>query len=356
MNRLGLLILLLLLLTSCTNFGPYRLPPNRLSYNYSLQYSDAQQQLLNIVRLRYSDSPYFLTVNNIVSQYNFSNEISGEVSNNSGTFPLRTIGTAAGQASFTESPTITYTPLQGKAYVTRLLTPIDPSVIYTLLRSGWGVHHVLRMLVQRLGPVENAILASRTTSSRVPRFKEFQELLLVLRKLQYKESLLIENSTIDKQFAIQFRVQNFGGLTVKERQLLARIGITPQTPVVWLVGHPTQQKNQIYVQTRTVLGLFNYLSKSVDLPKADILGGKAPMTYMANRQIFDWRQVTAGIMRVHHAKTPPKDALVAVPYRGNWFYIADSDSESKETLNLLTVIIGIYEGNPKSNIPVFTIS
>lgn len=98
------------------------------------------------------------------------------------------------------------------------------------------------MLVQRLGPVENAILASRTTSSRVPRFKEFQELLLVLRKLQYKESLLIENSTIDKQFAIQFRVQNFGGLTVKERQLLARIGIHPPDSSSVVSGAPNADK------------------------------------------------------------------------------------------------------------------
>ncbi len=51
---------LCLILTACQNIGPKRLKPERLNYNRAIHYTEKQQKLLNIVRLRYGDSPFFL--------------------------------------------------------------------------------------------------------------------------------------------------------------------------------------------------------------------------------------------------------------------------------------------------------
>jgi hypothetical protein len=57
----------------------------------------------------------------------------------------------------------------------------------------------------------------------------------------------------------------------------------------------------------------------------------------ADGTVFDQRAVTRGLFEVHVArghKSPPC-AHVAVHYRGYWFYIDDSDQESKTAFGLV---------------------
>lgn len=91
-------------LTSCSNLGSVALPPDRLAFNGSLLNSDEQQALLNIVRLRYTDSPYFLSVNNVVSQFNFGSSFGTNIAN--GSPPPALLGSANASFNYSEAPTI----------------------------------------------------------------------------------------------------------------------------------------------------------------------------------------------------------------------------------------------------------
>ena len=64
-------------LTGCTGVGKMVLPPDRYGLNESLHLSQNQQILLNIVRLRYSDAPYFLGVGSVTSSYSLYYGASG---------------------------------------------------------------------------------------------------------------------------------------------------------------------------------------------------------------------------------------------------------------------------------------
>ena len=57
----------------------------------------------------------------------------------------------------------------------------------------------------------------------------------------------------------------------------------------------------------------------------------------ADGRVFDWQQVTGGLFTVKacRGKKPPACATVAVPYRGYWFYIDDTDHATKNTFVLL---------------------
>ena len=191
-------------LFGCSNFGSVQLPPDRISYNAALQYSDNQQMLLNIVRLRYTDTPYFLSVSNVVSQFSYTKSL--DLSINNPAPPPALSATADGNISLSESPTITYTPLQGQDFITKLLTPIDLSVVYMLVRAGWSVDKILRLLVQRLGPLDNAVLASRSTSSHLPKFKKFQDLCLALRAVEYMDNLTVKPDQIDNKFCLKLTI------------------------------------------------------------------------------------------------------------------------------------------------------
>ena len=355
MKRSLLIPLILFILTSCSNIGSIELPIDRLGYNDALQYSDLQQELLNIVRLRYSDPPYFMSVNSIVSQFSYSRTGSFSVSNSSAP-PPALLGTGSGDISFSESPTVTFTPLQGTEFVTKLMTPVDISVIYMLLRAGWGINHIFRPIIQEFGPIHNAVLASRVTSSRIPHYREFLALGAVFRKLQHAGTLDMRRDKVNGAFAIRFDITTFAGLSEKEKSLLAKISATPDSPHFWLVNKPSQKPDEVYIETRTVLGMLNYFSKGVDVPLDDIKNKQAPMTYEANGELFDWHKVTFGMLHVCTSPQKPVNAFVSVRYRKKWFYINNSDFESKETMNLIMIIMGIYQGKIEGFLPVFTVS
>ena len=60
----------LLVLAGCaTRVGPRTIPPARFNYNEMIARSLNEQLLLNLVRLRYRDTPLFVDVGGVVAQY-----------------------------------------------------------------------------------------------------------------------------------------------------------------------------------------------------------------------------------------------------------------------------------------------
>ena len=102
------------------------------------QFKNVSFVLLNIVRLRHSDQPYFLQVSSIsaTSEANFTLGGSEEKG-------------ALGGIGYLERPNIIYIPLAGKQLVTQLLTPVDLSTLRLLRGAGWEFDDILRVFVTR---------------------------------------------------------------------------------------------------------------------------------------------------------------------------------------------------------------
>jgi hypothetical protein len=58
------LVLISLILSGC-GLGPSMMRADRLTYNDAIQFTDRQELLLNIVRLRYNEGPEFLATSSI---------------------------------------------------------------------------------------------------------------------------------------------------------------------------------------------------------------------------------------------------------------------------------------------------
>lgn len=348
------LFLGMLLVVGCTHLGSKTLPPDRISYNKSIVNSELQQLLLNIVRLRYGDTPQFLSLNNIVSQFNFQGGIAADFNRALSPGYITTTIDFAPNVSYSEAPTITYTPMQGEEFVTRLLTPIDAQVIKMFIRDGWGVARIVRTFVQRLGPMENATTASRPTSSRIPEYKAFNNFTKILRKLQYAEGYILQEDKSDGTFRLHLIFTRFDLLSKDDLIFLNRYGINSKTPDFWFSSTPSEKERNFYTETRTMLAIYNYLAKGVEVPKehqkvVGVLRGP-------DGRLFDWQDVVGGLMKVKYSSFMPKDAYIYVYYRGYYFYIDDTDNNSKETMNLLFILNGIFQGNVQSVLPVFTVS
>ncbi|KTD62099.1 hypothetical protein [Legionella spiritensis] len=344
---------LILLLQSCSSLGPYKTQVERLSYNYSLHNSENQQLLLNIVRLRYFDNIYFLSLNNIVAQMSLATSLRANIAKiEKG--PLS--GFAEGDVGYQERPTITYTPLQGEDFVKRLLIPIDLKVVYALLRSGWGINHVFRMVIQRINHINNAVSASRIVGSHIPHFKKFKSLSWVFYYFEERGNLDITYGKIHGYFAIKLTFHGIDKIPASGKKLLRELHITPQTPYIWLVAKQDNQPHHAYIETRSILGFLNYMSKGIVVPEELIKHNQVPMTRYPNGKIFDWNQVTQGMITIRASREHPRNTYVKVYYNGYWYYIPNNDFHSKETFILLNIFYGFQQGKITNDVPVFTVS
>ena len=175
-------------LSSCTNVGPKSIRNTRFNYNSAIIDTRNEQMLANLVRLRYRDTPYFIEVSSIATQYLLGIGGSASVAGIGGT-GSRAVGGVGGDMRYEERPTITYTPLQGETFVNRLLSPVPMGAIVLLSHSGWRFERLLRCCVQRINDVWNAPTAAGPTPELAPDFERFVEVATLFDEMSQAGAL-----------------------------------------------------------------------------------------------------------------------------------------------------------------------
>ena len=115
------------------------------------------------------------------------------------------------------------------------------------------------------------------------------------------------------------------------------------------------QVEHLRVVPRSFLGIMFYLSQSIQIPERDILKGKVTLTKNSDGGKFDWFDVTGELLTIRSSAEEPPRATVRVFYRDTWFYIDDTDLDSKSTFSLLTQIYALQSGAIKDVDPILTI-
>lgn len=174
---------LVVLASGCaTGLGPRAIRSERPDYNRQIVRSADEQMLLNLVRLRYNDTPMFLELGSVVAQYNYDATLSASASavENPGSDSTG----VGGSVGYAEHPTITYTPLAGEEYAERMLTPIPLESLMLFNQTGWSSERLMLVAVQRINNVVNAPTATGPTPQRAPDYDKFHDLAERLRRLQ----------------------------------------------------------------------------------------------------------------------------------------------------------------------------
>jgi len=199
------------------------------------QVSD-QQMLYNLARLNNGLPPYFLTVGQINSSYEFeasdqaSASASGGISRTSGNtantyapgvtgllVPLATSfthvftraltfgNTATG--SVQTNPSFTYIPLNGDSAAKEFLTQVSPEVFEHFCQQGWPIDQLLRVLVDRiemrLPDGEISVLTNSPTRGSPESYVLFLRVCGELRELQRSGKLIIRNKKEVEYFGDQ---------------------------------------------------------------------------------------------------------------------------------------------------------
>ena len=343
----------------CHVTGPAAVKTGRASYNVAIQQTNSEQLLLNLVRLRYRDPPYFLEVASVSTSFTFTASASAGASlPESPGAADNTYDVAAG-LGYAERPTVTYTPLAGETFVKQLMSPIDLSTLVLLYHSGWSIERIFCLTLQSINGVKNAPSASGPTPSHVPKYRKFHEVVSLLRALQLRGALEIGQAAAEQngESAVELRIAKDALDSDEATQLYELLGLERGRTHFRLTRESgTGDRTRLAVVPRSLMSTLFYVSQSVEIPASDERAGRVTVTRDEQGQAFDWRQVTGGLIRVRSAALPPANAYVAVYYRGSWFYISDSNLTAKSTFSLLLQLFALQAGDVKTTGPVLTLS
>jgi hypothetical protein len=396
-------------------FGPRALESSHGHYNAAVKQVAEQQLLLNLLRLRYDEALTEVDVQSIAAQYELTGQAEARpffgTPNPAGsvfrTFPMILPDLMAGGSN---RPTISLNPFSDDpGRIRNLLAPVSVDRLILLTETTWPVSTVFRLWVEYLNGIPNAVTASGPTREFVPEFQTFQRVVQLLQVLQDRSVAVVVTEERERELGspvpaatvtasalveaarngFEYRRLPDGNnwvLVKRERKLVARIdpaavaspemlelcallrlkpGLTRYELTVgpsedpFRLRAPGELAERIHLVPRSTLQALFYLAHGIIVPPEHIRCGAARATVAPNGEVFDWQEVTRGLFTVHYARQHccPKNAYVAVKYRGYWFYIDDADHDSKATFSFMLQLnrLDIHSSGQRRAGPVLTL-
>ena len=352
-------------LAGCASIGPGKVVPTHEGYNDAVQLTVSREVLKNIVRERYLDPPQFIRVTAINAQFSVS------AGANVGVTGIGTEAGAAGQAGanigYSDSPTITFVPQFGAADYKALVAPIDiQEAIGFVFQWGGMQPYELALAIgaindapDRAGPVGDAYRARLDAIARLfaggATVRYFREFLASQYAPISKDSVDGDAYARAAQAGVAFYDAEEGmlrlgktfltlGLVVPlphEGRTAADLLLLELTPGKYLYpirppfqARPKQlgelQTDTLWLSARSAWRALEIAAKSVDIPDEHQRRGIAPTEAAIN----------SGVtlpLRIRHSKDQPT-SVYRIQHRGYWFYIDETDIESKQVFLALVTL------------------
>lgn len=350
------LLMVATLMAGCYSFGPDELRGTHPLYNAAIVDSQNEQFIQNIVRLHYRDPVFFLDVTSVTASLKM--DLSAGLDQSA--FDLNSGGAdilqLSGGGAYTTAPTIAYTPLQGENFVKSVLKPVSIEDIFALIGSGWTSRRVLSLCVERMNELENAPSASGPTSKFAPkRIDSFNRLLQLFEKVMGENLIIPGIDPVTKKAQLEIKSSPEHHDAIWEiKQLL---GLDQNLEVYQVNSDFIEYRSDtISIRSRSLMSIFFYLSQNVDTPKEHKAAGLVTVTRNHDGSEFDWSKTAGGnLFHIRQSAKQPDMAFVSIPYRSQWFYLADNDLESKSTFMLLTQLFRLQAGAAKAAGPTLTL-
>ncbi len=163
-----------------------------LAYDRTTTDSASKLLLLNIARARHNQPMHFTGISSIAATYRFafSGGVGPALTGNQGALILPTLS-----GIVEENPTISITPMQGDEFTQRLLTPFAEAKLTLLLRQGYDVDALLRLMGAELrvfvdGPEKIVAYHNRPSDKRG--YVIYRQVMAQLSSIQDRHALHVE--------------------------------------------------------------------------------------------------------------------------------------------------------------------
>ncbi len=338
-----------LALAGCSSLGPRTVARDRFDYVESISDSWKRQMLLNLVKVRYADAPVFLDVTSVISSYEFKGEL--------GVFgqeaPAGRAGDsfvgAAANGSYTDRPTITYSPLTSDKFARALMSPFPITGVALLLQARYPADIVLRVCANSINGLSNRF-GGRSARAGDPKF---HELLKLLRAAQDQGELAMYAQRQDEQQSVKVTLRDTTAASETRNRRIAELleldGGAYEFSAVY--GERRVGINEIAIQSRSMMQVLMDFGSYIEVPARDIAEGRV----YAPQRSEETESMYPALMRIRWSGSPPDDAHASVKYRDGWFWIDDRDHESKAAFSFLMLLFSLTETGTTQSAPIVTV-
>jgi len=359
-------------LAGCS-LGPKALKGNRLDYNVSVQKSNNEELVLNIVRARYAEPLFFLQVGSISSSFSYSASVaaSGTVYERGGAAYSNFLTPSLG-AGIAENPTITYTPIQGERAIRQLQSEIKLERFLMLARMGWDIESLMWLSVIQIGELRNLEIHIATGEFIGRSYLKFLDLAHLLGQMQARGDLefvrLTKGDGGSEGLTMKLRYLN-----EEEAQKVENLmGVHPERVLVpggrfasafelvsvhdfMSCGAEKGKCSRVAVKLKSFFDMLTDLALHVDVTADEQARRIARPFKSLPGELTSRKGPHTSLISIRAAGSQPGESYIAVPYRGRWFYIADDDLRSKAYLMLVGSIFSLQSGDLPSAAPVLTL-
>lgn len=333
-----------LLLAGCATVGFHELPRERLGYVQAIAESWKEQMLLNVVKVRYLDPPVYLDISSVIS----TTSLEAEVSLGGTVFPQNSFANSrmlGASGRYGQTPTITYEPLTGERLVKSMPTPIAPETVFATITGGGRADFILRATTQAVNGIYNVSSSPSSGRRADPRFAEVVELFRRIAE-SGSMSLRIEPRDSGLYSSITFRPAS-DAVAEAIARLKVLLRLAPERDTFFL-GFSAMRNgpDELVLLTRTMQGVIGDMSGGVEVPEEDIAAGRATARGKQDEEM---------LLRIKSGPERPTDAYAMTFYRNRWFWIDDTDLDSKRSFRFLTMFSSLAETGATPAAPLLTI-
>ena len=355
---------LCLALVACSGIGPRSIRSDQTDYANAIGDAAKRQVLLNIVKIRYNDYPTFVSVSQLVAGYQMQGQATLAATLDNFSFNNVSVGNEANltlQGTFSDNPTVTYSPLMGADFAQTLLTPLAPPDLVGLLLAGVPLRLAFGVGLHSIGSYHNEIGGSLGAARADP---EFVELIQKLDSLRHAGWLISTSdagptarpgakgaaATDDKSKPMLIAFDQRGdqpALVEDMRRVRELLHLDPKLkeyPLIFGIG-PAETGSEIRIRTRSLIEILGDLASAIELPPD--AGGDA----LPNGAV----RLFAPNVRVRSSILPPVGTFVSARYQDRWYYIPDDDERSKQLFTLVMLLFALAESGKPLSLPVLTI-
>ncbi|MBX3389067.1 MAG: hypothetical protein KF691_06380 [Phycisphaeraceae bacterium] len=338
------------LLVGCAAAGPASIANGRAVYNEVINNTEDEQILNVIVRERYDQTFGMLTVASVTASIRVSANVNGNIGIGPGeNYSGNLVPLSAGVA-YEESPTISYIPLSGELFLSRMLTPITLTQAMLLLGAAQDDAIWMRQLYRRINGLDNPMDAP--VSDKLERFFTLQA---KLRKAGVVTTGQCAGSTpANPEFCV--RISGYDAYKAEVKEVLDILSITDVNAdgrdfvLPMSVNEGAGGSSVIRIQLRSALDVIRMAGRSIEIPEEEQRAGvAAPLDSEIEGE--------DRLMTIRTSKSYPKNAVVAIPFRGWWYYVDSTDTKSKRAFKILRLLVGLrmQESATDQRAPVLTI-
>lgn len=382
--------------------GSWALRGTRLHYNESFSHTSSQEMLLNLVRMRYGETPTFLDLPSITNAPEASLNGTGAQEADA---PLQ--GVFGGDFGLSDDAVLGYQPRRGDNLAESLVKPLRAESLLDI-PPGNDTRMFLRAFVDSINGVRNSPTATSPVSRVLTPNDDYVAAIELFMGLQDRGAVKLRVATRDDEAhaalasrtvtggdalsaaragyvyesgadrvrllerarlaAMTIRPEELGAADLEELTRVFRLNpgrtayaVMSQEDVEidlngeWAATVPPEEPvDTVAINVRSGYQVMSFLSKGVDVPPAHVRRGSVHLFRTIDGRPFDARQLTRGLFRVCVQKHRPLHSDLAVRHRGHWFYIAEDDVQSRAMLAFLKLMIDLNSQSGSAG-PVLTL-